>query len=243
MIKINLLSIAESPAINNYPKHSHDEFEIVFAKSGKITIDLEEKRCELSENDIMIIPPRVSHTGVLGDAFINIYAHVKKLDFSDIILTHDNDGSARTLFLMLHRVMSEKEDGYREISDKLLDVLCEFVKKYSMRTFKYDFVLKIKNLIYENIDNPSFHISDEVRRLGFCTDYFRRCFAEEMGKTPLAYMTSLRIERAKNLLVQRFPISVESVAERCGFSDSFYFSKLFKKHTGLSPLAYRKKYV
>ena len=63
---------------------------------------------------------------------------------------------------------------------------------------------------------------------------------EEMGKTPVAYITELRMERAKNLLSQEPPLTVEQIAELCGFSDSFYFSKTFKKHTGLSPLGYRK---
>ena len=238
---MNVVNVAESPSVCRYTRHVHNEFEIVFVTKGRMTILVEGEHYEVSENDMMVIPPQTNHEGIDGEDFINVYIHVKNLDFSDVLWVHDYDGSARTLVMMLLRVTSEKEIGYGEISDKLFDTLWEYVKKYSKRSFKYDFVSRIKNLIYENLDNPTFRISDEVRRIGFNTDYFRRCFVEEIGKTPVAYLTGLRVERAKGLLVQNPPISVETVAERCGFSDSFYFSKIFKKYTGVSPLGYRKQ--
>ncbi len=240
---MNVINIHESPIITEYSRHSHGKFEIVFVLKGHMTVLAGGNRYDVSENDILVLPPRTDHEGVRGDGFVNLFLHARNLEFSDIIMVHDYDNSARTLFLMLDRVMSEKEIAYSEIADKLLEVLCEYIKKYSKRTFKYDFVLRIKNLIYDNLSNPCFQISSEVRRLGFNTDYFRRCFAEEMGETPLEYMTRLRIERAKGLLVQKNFISVEAVAEQCGFSDSFYFSKVFKKHTGSSPTAYRKDHA
>ena len=238
---MNVICVAESPRIRQYPRHFHPNTELVFVSKGSMTILTNGCPHEVFEGDVLIIPPYTNHEGIEGEDFVNIFVHVKNLDFSDVLLVHDHDGSARTLVGMLLRVMSEKESGYGVISDKLFEVLGEYIKKYSNRVFKYDFVLKIKNLIYDNLNNPSFRISDEVRRIGFNIDYFRRCFVEEMGQTPVAYMTGLRIERAKNLLVQNPPISVEKVAGQCGFSDSFYFSKIFKKHTGSSPLGYRKE--
>ncbi len=238
---MNVICVAESPRICQYSRHSHPYAELVFVSNGRMTILINNCGYEVSEGDVLIIPPHTPHEGVEGEDFVNIYVHVKNLDFSDVLCVRDYDGSARTLVTMLLRVMSEQEIGYSEISDKLFDALRAYVKKYSKRSFKYDFVSRIKNLIYENLENPTFRISDEVRHIGFNPDYFRRCFVEEMGQTPVAYMTGLRIERAKNLLVQVPPISVEKVAEQCGFSDSFYFSKIFKKHTGSSPLGYRKQ--
>ena len=237
---MNVISVSESPRICKYPRHFHPNIELVFVSKGRMTILTNGCRHEVSEGDVLVIPPYTNHEGIEGEDFVNIYIHVKNLDFSDVLLVHDHDGSARTLVGMLLRVMSEKEIGYGAISDKLFETLWEYIKKYSNRVFKYDFVLKIKNLIYDNLSNPSFRISDEVRCIGFNTDYFRRCFVEEMGQTPVAYITRLRIERAKNLLTQSPPLSVEQVAEQCGFTDSFYFSKTFKKHIGLSPLQYRK---
>jgi transcriptional regulator GlxA family with amidase domain len=49
-----------------------------------------------------------------------------------------------------------------------------------------------------------------------------------------------RQARAKNLLVTT-DLSMDEIAERCGYSSANYFSLIFKKNVGLSPLNYRKK--
>ena len=237
---MNVVIVDESPPITAYRGHTHEEFELVFVSKGRMTLRLGEKDCSVSENDLLVLPPNTYHEGVEGEGFVNVYLHARNLSFSEVVYVHDYDGSVRTLLYLLMRTMHEKELLHAEISDKLLEALCEYVKKYSRHTYKYDFVLEIKRLIYDNLSNASFSISSEIRRIGFNTDYFRRCFFAEMGETPLAYMTRLRVERAKALLTQKSFVGIETVAEQCGFSDSFYFSKLFKKHVGISPSVYRK---
>ena len=106
---------------------------------------------------------------------------------------------------------------------------------------QFPFVNEFKSIAYENISNAEFQITDQIAKMGFHPDYFRRCFKEETGKTPLEYLTSLRIRQAKTLLLQDNFISVENVAFNCGFTDNLYFSTCFKKHVGISPMQYRKK--
>jgi AraC-like DNA-binding protein len=51
---------------------------------------------------------------------------------------------------------------------------------------------------------------------------------------------SLLISEAKRLLIYREDLSVKEMAYQLGFNDPFYFSNFFKKHTGLSPKAYKE---
>lgn len=51
-------------------------------------------------------------------------------------------------------------------------------------------------------------------------------------------ITDLRMELAQKLLAQK-ELPVKEIAGRCGYSDQFYFSRIFKKQTGLSPKEYR----
>ncbi|MDN8587175.1 AraC family transcriptional regulator [Chryseobacterium mucoviscidosis] len=78
--------------------------------------------------------------------------------------------------------------------------------------------------------------------------HFIRRFSSSMGLTPGAYLTRIRIEKAMELL-RGTPLSVESIAERVGYSSGSYFIKAFRNLTGLTPgefrsggesLAYRK---
>lgn len=68
--------------------------------------------------------------------------------------------------------------------------------------------------------------------------HFTRIFSETYNTTPLNYILTLRINHACSLLKEsRLPIS--NIALQCGFSDSNYFSRIFKKKTGLTPKQFR----
>lgn len=69
--------------------------------------------------------------------------------------------------------------------------------------------------------------------------YFSRLFKAEMKMNFSAYLSQLRVEKGKRLLADR-SIPLVEVAGRAGFDDQSYFTKVFKKTTGLSPGAYRE---
>jgi len=69
---------------------------------------------------------------------------------------------------------------------------------------------------------------------------FAYLFEQHTGMNPSAYLTEYRLRRAKDLL-QYDDATVAEIAECVGYADCFYFSRVFKKCTGVSPTAYRKK--
>ncbi|QHW32407.1 AraC family transcriptional regulator [Paenibacillus rhizovicinus] len=76
-----------------------------------------------------------------------------------------------------------------------------------------------------------------VGRYGMTLKYARTLFKQATGLSWTRYLTRLRMERAKMLLRQG-GLSVGEIAERCGYADLHYFSRLFKKLEGLPPRAY-----
>ena len=70
--------------------------------------------------------------------------------------------------------------------------------------------------------------------------YFSRRFAQKIGVSPKRYIIKKRIERAKELLCST-DADVFEIANSVGYEDQFYFYKIFKKYTNLSPSEYRKK--
>lgn len=68
---------------------------------------------------------------------------------------------------------------------------------------------------------------------------FRALFAARTGSSPKEYLTSLRLEKSMELL-RHTDLSVLEIAESAGFSDQLYFSRVFRKKTGVSPSEYRK---
>ena len=68
---------------------------------------------------------------------------------------------------------------------------------------------------------------------------FAYLFEQHTGMNPSRYLTEYRIRRAKKLLWS-CTCSIEEIAESVGYMDCFYFSRVFKKYTGMSPSAFRK---
>ncbi len=74
--------------------------------------------------------------------------------------------------------------------------------------------------------------------LGVSKNHLVRVFSAAMGTPPGKYLTNMRIDAAKQLLLQR-DYTLEIIAAMCGFSCSNYFCKVFKKHEGITPVEYR----
>ena len=68
---------------------------------------------------------------------------------------------------------------------------------------------------------------------------FTDLFSKEYGATPNRYIQQLKVKQAERLLVIR-DLTLAQIAELCGFSDVYYFSKVFKQETGQNPGALRK---
>lgn len=70
--------------------------------------------------------------------------------------------------------------------------------------------------------------------------YFRKLFTEQYGITPRQHIIDIRINRAKQLLTDGI-LKINVVSEKCGFSNPYHFSRLFKEKTGLTPTEYLKQ--
>lgn len=223
--------------------HAHEEWEIQQMLSGTETAIINGVSYSIKENDVMVIPPGSMHQEFPHDDFLTISLCAYKLSFSDVTIVNDYDKDISTLFELILKVMTEKDTDYAIIADSLIDTMCCFIKKYADSNCKHTFTADLKNQLYENISNADFDISDTILKMGFNLDYFRRCYKEDFGTTPHEHMTNMRIELAKKKLRFDADLSIERIAYLCGHNDSFYFSKVFKKHTGLTPRDYRKKHM
>lgn len=92
------------------------------------------------------------------------------------------------------------------------------------------------------ISNPAskLTVGDYAKMCNLSESRFSHLFKEVIGKSPKKYILDSKLETAKELLVNT-GMSVAQVADNLGFSDANYFSRLFKKEVGFSPLNFAKK--
>lgn len=71
--------------------------------------------------------------------------------------------------------------------------------------------------------------------------YISKIFKSETGDTPINYLISLRMQKAREFMDANPDQSIQAVALSVGYEDAYHFSKLFKKFFGLSPLYYKAR--
>lgn len=108
-----------------------------------------------------------------------------------------------------------RRDQHRELSAKV----CDYLQKH------FDERINLESLAQNFYVSPS---------------YLSHTFKEETGQSTMAYLENIRLEQAKKLL-SGTGISIADVAERVGYKDGNYFTKVFRKAFGLAPSEYRQK--
>lgn len=91
----------------------------------------------------------------------------------------------------------------------------------------------LKEEITLNILAEEFHLS---------TQYISQLFKNEIGVNFLAYLTNIRMENAKKLLLST-SLSIAEISEQSGYGDYRVFTKVFKKSEGITPSQYRREFL
>lgn len=216
--------------------HSHETYEIIYFYQGTGRFSTKNKAFDIEKDNIVVIPPFCMHstTGtnlesvyVNGD-FFNLFA------FSEPLVLHDDakeNGKA-----LVHIIESSKYDG-----QEYLSALCNAYAQFILQNIRLESdvgvaVGKIVNEITENFHIDTLSLEKLLKNSGYAEDYIRYHFKKITGKTPVAFLTDVRIKQAIHLInVYKNTLSLGEISEKCGFQDYSYFSKKFKSVTGLSP--------
>lgn len=85
----------------------------------------------------------------------------------------------------------------------------------------------------------TFDLKEIAGHLGISPVRLSQKFKSSFGQTPIQYLTSIRMEKAKQLLLET-TMTLEQISECLGYQNGYYLNHLFMKHMGVSPSAYRK---
>ncbi len=87
--------------------------------------------------------------------------------------------------------------------------------------------------------NKDISLDDVSREVDISPYYFSKLFKEETGENFIEYLTSLRINKAKEL-IQNSSLSMKEICAEVGYADPNYFSRIFKKNVGATPTEYKE---
>ena len=115
---------------------------------------------------------------------------------------------------------------------------CQLVKEYSTITYS-NIVKKAINHIHLHLEEP-LTLKSIAKAIPVHPSHLSRTFKQETNMNVTAYIQKQRIEMAK-IYLQSEAISITDIAFMVGFNDLNYFSRIFKKTTGMTPSEYTKK--
>lgn len=101
-------------------------------------------------------------------------------------------------------------------------------------------VLKIEDYFKSHLSH-SITLQMLADEMNVSKAYLCRVFKKHKNITPMDYFNHLKIERACELICSFSSLPLHELSDKLGFNDVYYFSKVFKKITGLSPTGYKKK--
>ena len=130
-------------------------------------------------------------------------------------------------------------------ADDLVGWLTRLITRYAGLVFEHKDV-KRKDVLYDAINYMKQHLGERItledtaRQVGFSANYFSKIFKDEMGCTFNYYLSKLRVDRSKSLLLVS-KLSIREICDAVGYEEQSYFIKVFTRFTGVTPGKFRKR--
>lgn len=134
---------------------------------------------------------------------------------------------------------SQSIDDIKIYISALLEQALELRNAASGRRYS-DIIETAKSQIEHTYMSDDISLNTIAAGVGMSPSYFSSIFSREMGKTFVEYLTEIRMEKAKELLVCS-SLKTSEVGYQVGYKDPHYFSYIFKKTLGCSPKEYRSR--
>lgn len=112
--------------------------------------------------------------------------------------------------------------------------------EYSVEKYKYQKHMEAAVYFFNESFTSNISIEQYAQEHHMSVSWFIRSFKHYMGMTPMQYITSIRINKAKELL-KNTNYSIQEISALAGYENPLYFSRIFRKQTGMSPSRYRKE--
>ena len=241
--------------------HTHPFTELFYVVDGKGEFNIQGQRFPVKPNDFVIINPQVEHTelsspdepleyivlGINGLSFSNLTPVSEGgHPFSFFNLRDEQKDILRYLNAMVQEATSQSM-SYELVCHNLLEILLIKILRhqhFDLEVGKQSKATKDISFIKHYLETY-YHESIQLEDLASMTHlsrfYISHSFKKEIGMSPMEYLIAIRIKESK-ILLRTTNYSISQVADIVGFTTPTYFSKQFRKSTGISPTDYREQY-
>ena len=251
------------------PVHWHDEFEIIYVRSGFLTVSISGESYIGKTGEAFVVSPGNLHLMGSQSGTVDYYTFLFPLKYISFRTDDMLDEKLLEPLNSGHLMICPRvKDTAKELCEQLIEIYeakkdeseSKITTQVRTKIILLQFILEMweKGFVIENDKSGRNTIEKEMisyiqqnfmekislkefsEQFHLSEKYISRYFKEHFHITLSQYITHLRLEHAKQLL-QDTDIPVTEIAMQSGYQNVSYFIRSFKKTYGVSPLKYRKK--
>jgi len=212
----------------------------------------------IKENEGMFLTPHVPHeyypvtsewqvcwVSFNGSVIDDIMLSLQFINSGKIVLTN-----AESLYRMLQELMDRLEENHTSSTMQCSELLYSVILKLRQDSVYIESKSRLQQITQLN---PVLRYIEEyyhqpltlevlAQQLNVTEQYTCLLFQQSLGIRPFEYVTRVRIQKAKKLLLKNNQISVQDIARQVGYEHPSYFIKRFKEQENVTPTIFRKMY-
>ena len=233
------------------------EYQVNYITEGEGLMETREGSYHIREGSVIVLKPNLWHryrplrntgwtehyVGFMGTSANAMMLSATLLRDTPVVQVGFHENIIR-IFQDIENLVKTERPGYQQISSGLLiQLLGHIISLKKNENFKHGQVEKSIQkacLIIRDYPSRNLKIAELAGQVNLNYSIFRKAFKRYTGLSPIQYHSALRLKQATYLLTNT-EMSIKEISFDLGFCSVFYFSKLFKEKTGMTPGEFRKK--
>lgn len=212
---------------------------LAFRIKGSAVIGCADGEYTVNPTDVLYLPQGVRYTAEYTETdMIVIHFLTAENDQTAEVYSINNTEEVYKLFLKARALWKSKEPGYAMYITSILYRILGIISEKEVKKALPAHFLKAMTIINSDFRNNQLSIDEVCKKAGISATVFRQLFRQQLGKTPVEYITELRLEWARNMIAGGQ--TVEKAAYESGFNDPKYFARVVKKKLGCTPREFRE---
>ncbi len=225
------------------PSHKIEYYELTFILKGTMTYYANGEKIVLKKDDAVFLKPGTIRSRERGEGHVH-YISFNFLVKPEVNLPFDkhlknivNDDIKKLVSVLHFKHILDKFHSKEKCLNILNYILYEIIDFTKLKSSN-EYVVRIFNYIAEHL-NEKISLKDVAEFIHLSKEYTAYIFKRETGTTLSAYINEQKILISKKLILKE-NMTLNEISAHLNFVNYYYFSKTFKRYTGMSPSQYKK---
>lgn len=249
-LTVNCAGISYCPLYHEFSKIRHD-WQLIAVTNGIVELNMNGKLYTIEPNMYIIIEPETYYVQTSRYEMTSYYwIHFSGNNVAEIlsglnimsnkVCEAQIDADIISMFSGLFKEFLIKDEKFDYMTASFCTQILGYLSRDDRKFTEYKYIGDSINYIYNNF-NKDIDIKTLADIEHISVSRYRNLFKTQLGVTLTNFITSLRIDTACFYL-KRSSMSISEIAESVGYSNQFYFTRIFKSKKGMSPTEYKKSF-